>query len=175
MSIAVDVMTMERRPGRRGRAGRQGQPSFGSALADLEADVDPGGEGDEDAQLPLADGEPSDPIQLYLQEIGQVPLLSVAEERELAAAIQVGREAAQQLEAGLDSPPAARQELTIVVGQGKWAERQLAQANLRLVVSVAKHFLGRGISLPDLIQEGNLGLLHAVQKFDPQRGYKFST
>ncbi|MDD2959926.1 MAG: RNA polymerase sigma factor RpoD [Lachnospiraceae bacterium] len=89
-----------------------------------------------------------DPVQMYLREIGTVPLLTQAEEKELAVRIGNGDEA---------------------------AARRLAEANLRLVVSIAKHYMGRGMLLLDLIQEGNLGLMKAVEKFDYQKGYRFST
>lgn len=115
-----------------------------------------------------------DPVRMYLREIGRVPLLQGDEELRLAQIIQDGEQARQKLrEGGLD--PQTRRELQAALQQGDLAQRRLAEANLRLVVSVAKRYAGRGMSLLDLVQEGNIGLLHAVEKFDPTRGYKFST
>ncbi|NLV73165.1 MAG: RNA polymerase sigma factor RpoD [Chloroflexi bacterium] len=116
----------------------------------------------------------SDPVRMYLREIGTVPLLTAAEESRLAKAIHCGYEA----EARLDNPnltPNRRTYYERCYDRGLLAQHRLAEANLRLVVSVAKRYLGRGISLLDLIQEGNLGLLRAVEKFDYRKGYKFST
>ncbi|MGI6375968.1 MAG: sigma-70 family RNA polymerase sigma factor [Anaerolineae bacterium] len=118
----------------------------------------------------------SDPVHMYLREIGRVPLLTQEEEVRLAIAIERGIEAARQLE-GIepDSNPGAERALRLRIMQGELARRRMAEANLRLVVSVAKKFAGRGMSFLDLIQEGNLGLLRAVEKFDHTRGFKFST
>ncbi len=120
------------------------------------------------------EGIAEDPVRMYLYEIGQVPLLTPEEEIELGQRIQRAKQAKAELEAGVDDPE-RRAELERIVQDGEEAKRQLAQANLRLVVSVAKRYVGRGMSLLDLIQEGNLGLLRAVEKFDPSLGYKFST
>ncbi len=118
----------------------------------------------------------SDPVHMYLREIGRVPLLSQEEEVRLAIAIERGLEAARQLQAiEPGSNPGAEQALRLRIMQGELARRRMAEANLRLVVSVAKKFAGRGMSFLDLIQEGNLGLLRAVEKFDHRRGFKFST
>jgi RNA polymerase primary sigma factor len=126
---------------------------------------------------PMLPGEPAlldDPVRMYLREIGRVPLLDADEEVRLAQAVQRGQEAANRLLQGkLDA--STRRGLDVVVQQGEVAQRYMAEANLRLVVSVAKRYIGRGLSLLDLIQEGNIGLLHAVEKFDPSKGYKFST
>jgi RNA polymerase primary sigma factor len=125
----------------------------------------------------LVSAEPTlldDPVRMYLREIGRVPLLDADEEVQLAQAVQRGQEAANKLLQGkLDAR--TRRGLDEVVQQGEVAQRHMAEANLRLVVSVAKRYIGRGLSLLDLIQEGNIGLLHAVEKFDPSKGYKFST
>ncbi len=116
----------------------------------------------------------SDPVRMYLHEIGRTPLLTAEEEIALATAIREGKEAQQRLQSdNLD--PETRKQLELVRQRGLNAEQRLAQANLRLVVSVAKRYVGRGMSFLDLIQEGNLGLLRAVEKFDPTLGYKFST
>jgi len=117
-----------------------------------------------------------DPVRMYLSEIGQVPLLSTAQEARLARKLQKGEEARRKLEAEKDQlTPNERRKLRRAIREGAAARRKLIEANLRLVVSVAKRYLGRGLSLLDLIQEGNMGLLRAVEKFDPGMGYKFST
>jgi RNA polymerase primary sigma factor len=115
-----------------------------------------------------------DPVRMYLREIGRVNLLTAEEEVMLARKIQQGVRASKQLEKdGLD--PAKIKKLKRMVDAGDQARRRLAEANLRLVVSVAKRYIGRGMNFLDLIQEGNIGLLRAVEKFDHRRGYKFST
>jgi RNA polymerase primary sigma factor len=115
-----------------------------------------------------------DPVRMYLREIGRVPLLDAEEEVRLAQAVKRGQEATNRLlEGKLD--PKTRRMLEEELRKGELAERHMAEANLRLVVSVAKRYMGRGMSFLDLIQEGNIGLLHAVEKFDPTKGYKFST
>jgi RNA polymerase primary sigma factor len=122
-------------------------------------------------------GDPSvtsDPVRMYLHEIGRTPLLTGDEEVKLATAIVEGKQAAQRLKAD-DVEPEMRGPLVLTQQRGLAAEQRLAQANLRLVVSVAKRYVGRGMSFLDLIQEGNIGLLRAVDKFDPTLGYKFST
>jgi RNA polymerase primary sigma factor len=116
-----------------------------------------------------------DSIAHYLQEIGRIPLLSAAEEVELAVRIARGRAAAARL-ASSETPGAAiRAALGDDIASGEEARRQLIQANLRLVVSIAKRHVGRGLTLLDLIQEGNIGLMRAVEKFDYTRGHRFST
>ncbi|HLI26979.1 MAG TPA: RNA polymerase sigma factor RpoD [Chloroflexota bacterium] len=129
----------------------------------------------EDLAAPLRETElAGEALPLYLQEIGRVPLLSAAQEVALAQAIERGNAAAARLRAG-EVEAATRAELEAAVRAGEEARRQLIEANLRLVVSVARRYMNRGIPLPDLIQEGNLGLLRAVEKFDYRRGFKFST
>jgi RNA polymerase primary sigma factor len=118
----------------------------------------------------------SDPVRMYLREIGKVSLLSGDDEVELAQAIQAGEKASKRLAMPEDSlSPEEVADLQAVERKGEEARRHLAEANLRLVVSVAKHYNGRGMSFLDLIQEGNIGLLKAVEKFDYTMGYKFST
>jgi RNA polymerase primary sigma factor len=117
----------------------------------------------------------SDPVRMYLREIGRVPLLSAEDEVMLAKAIMRGDEAVARLAADGSLPPEELAVLQERATQGDWARQKLAEANLRLVVSVAKRYIGRGMSFLDLIQEGNIGLLKAVEKFDHTMGYKFST
>lgn len=115
----------------------------------------------------------SDPVRMYLREIGRVPLLTSAEELALAEQMQKGLHAHAHLRPGLDTKQ--RHKLQHEVQRGELARQRLAEANLRLVVSVAKRYIGRGMSFLDLIQEGNIGLLRAVEKFDFRKGFKFST
>ncbi|MGD9797440.1 MAG: RNA polymerase sigma factor RpoD [Acidimicrobiia bacterium] len=124
----------------------------------------------------------SDPVRLYLKEIGRVPLLTGPEEVALAKRVEAGLAAGAELARldEADGAPAAgadatRAALGCLVVDGEEAKRQLIQANLRLVVSIAKRYAGRGMLLLDLIQEGNLGLMRAVEKFDHSKGFKFST
>lgn len=117
----------------------------------------------------------NDPVRMYLREIGQVNLLTAADEISLARRIQAGLEARDKLENKNGYSEDELADLKKQVIDGKIAKRCLAEANLRLVVSVAKRYIGRGMNFLDLIQEGNIGLLRAVEKFDHRRGYKFST
>ncbi len=120
--------------------------------------------------------EPSlDAVQHYLQEIGRVSLLTASEEVELAERMERGDAARQRLESAEDISCQLRRALEADVGSGDDARRHLIQANLRLVVSIAKKYIGRGLSLLDLIQEGNIGLMRAVEKFDHRKGNRFST
>ncbi len=119
---------------------------------------------------PRADGGTSDTVRLYLREIGQVDLLTTEDERRLAQLIEAGHQAAERIDAG-----GSERALTRAVQRGERAKSELTQANLRLVVSIAKRYSGRGMQLLDLIQEGNLGLMRAVDKFDHTKGFKFST
>jgi RNA polymerase primary sigma factor len=117
----------------------------------------------------------NDPVRMYLREIGQVPLLAAEDEVRLAKAINKGIEAEEKLSSDGSLPPDELSGLQSAIQRGNQARRSLAEANLRLVVSVAKRYMGRGMSFLDLIQEGNIGLLKAVEKFDYTMGYKFST
>ncbi len=117
-----------------------------------------------------------DPVRMYLKEIGKVPLLSADEEIVLAKKMEAGDSAQYQLdELGDDLEEDQRQLLQELINDGDYAKKKLAEANLRLVVSIAKRYVGRGMLFLDLIQEGNLGLIKAVEKFDYSKGYKFST
>ncbi|MET7984327.1 MULTISPECIES: RNA polymerase sigma factor [unclassified Streptomyces] len=120
-------------------------------------------------------GPSSDLFRQYLREIGRIPLLTAAEEVELARRVEAGLFAEEKLRLthGLDDRLAL--DLDKIVVMGRMAKRRLIEANLRLVVSVAKRYVGRGLTMLDLVQEGNLGLIRAVEKFDYARGYKFST
>jgi RNA polymerase primary sigma factor len=121
----------------------------------------------------------SDPVRMYLKEIGKVPLLTAKQEVDLAMKIEAGLEAADRLEECVERGEridrAEERRLQRVEALGLHAKKQLVEANLRLVVSIAKRYVGRGMLFLDLIQEGNLGLIRAVEKFDYTKGYKFST
>jgi len=120
-----------------------------------------------------------DPVRMYLKEIGKVDLLTSEQEVALAQAMVAGQEAKTQMEEmeaeGIELPEDARKEMEKLIKAGERAKQNLAEANLRLVVSIAKRYVGRGMLFLDLIQEGNLGLIKAVEKFDYTKGYKFST
>ena len=120
-----------------------------------------------------------DPVRMYLKEIGKVPLLTADQEVELATTMSAGREAEERMaRAEADGEVLSDEELAQLKKQikaGEKAKQSLAEANLRLVVSIAKRYVGRGMLFLDLIQEGNLGLIKAVEKFDYTKGYKFST
>ena len=117
----------------------------------------------------------SDLVRIYLREIGRVPLLTAEDEVELAKTIEAGLFAEEKLTGGFPMLGAVHGDLVLLVGEGVKAKQRLIEANLRLVVSIAKRYIGRGLVFLDLIQEGNLGLIRAVEKFDYTRGYKFST
>ena len=119
----------------------------------------------------------SDPVRMYLQEIGRYPLLTPQQEVELAMQMEAGIRASEKLgdEGAGNLPVADRVILQRAARNADRARKRLVEANLRLVVSIAKKYVGRGLSLLDLIQEGNLGLIRAVEKFDYRKGFKFST
>jgi len=117
----------------------------------------------------------NDPVRMYLKEIGKVPLLTKEEEVRLAKRIEAGELAVRELEKNGQLPREETRHLKIQESSGIRAKRKLVEANLRLVVSIAKRYVGRGMLFLDLIQEGNLGLIRAVEKFDYRKGYKFST
>ncbi|MFE6778310.1 RNA polymerase sigma factor [Streptomyces sp. NPDC057702] len=124
---------------------------------------------------PDAAGPSSDLFRQYLREIGRIPLLSAADEVELARRVEAGLFAEAKLAGAADLDTQLALDLDRLVVLGRMAKRRLIEANLRLVVSVAKRYVGRGLTMLDLVQEGNLGLIRAVEKFDYARGYKFST
>jgi RNA polymerase primary sigma factor len=126
--------------------------------------------------LKTEDAETADSIRLYLREIGRVPLLTAADEVSLAQRLEGGIEAEERfLETNGKPSEADREKLVWLIRDGQNAKDHLIEANLRLVVSIAKRYIGRGLAFLDLIQEGNLGLIRAVEKFDWRRGFKFST
>ena len=136
--------------------------------------------GDDDEDLPAARvaaaGATADPVKDYLGQIGKVPLLSAGKEVELAKRIEAGLFADQKLADGSGMLPAGQStDLEQVAADGRRAKDHLLEANLRLVVSLARRYAGRGMLFLDLIQEGNLGLIRGVEKFDYTRGFKFST
>lgn len=120
------------------------------------------------------DAELPDTVQLYLREIGRVPLLTADEERELCARMARGHRAERRL-SGVGVTPLRKRLLQAVVSRGHTARAHLITANLRLVVSIAKNYTGHGLPMMDLIQEGNIGLMRAVGKFDYRKGNRFST
>ncbi len=135
---------------------------------------------EEDKPLALDEPPPGiDLVKAYLREIGRVPLLTAVEEVDLAKRIEAGlfgtEKMRQNAEEGLKLTPTMKRDLLHIIRDGDKAKRHLLEANLRLVVSLAKRYQGRGLDLLDLVQEGNLGLVRAVEKFDYAKGYKFST
>jgi RNA polymerase primary sigma factor len=135
--------------------------------------------GDDDDDLPAAQvavaGATADPVKDYLKQIGKVPLLNAEQEVELAKRIEAGLFAEEKLAEGGGLTTDQRIDLEWIAEDGRRAKNHLLEANLRLVVSLAKRYTGRGMLFLDLIQEGNLGLIRAVEKFDYTKGYKFST
>ncbi|MDR1824176.1 MAG: RNA polymerase sigma factor [Bifidobacteriaceae bacterium] len=147
-----------------------------------EDDADEGGfvysDADDDdapAQQVQVAGATADPVKDYLKQIGKVALLNAEQEVELAKRIEAGLFAEEKLSTEPDLDPKLRRELEWLAHDGRRAKNHLLEANLRLVVSLAKRYTGRGMLFLDLIQEGNLGLIRAVEKFDYTKGYKFST
>ncbi|WP_258534486.1 RNA polymerase sigma factor [Streptomyces sp. PT12] len=144
------------------------QENEGFVLSDDDEDDAP-------AQQVAAAGATADPVKDYLKQIGKVPLLNAEQEVELAKRIEAGLFAEDKLASSDKIAPKLRRELEIISEDGRRAKNHLLEANLRLVVSLAKRYTGRGMLFLDLIQEGNLGLIRAVEKFDYTKGYKFST
>jgi len=138
--------------------------SLGIEIVDEQKEEKPAAEAEDTDSLP-AGISLDDPVRMYLKEIGRVPLLSMEDERTLAMAIEAGELEAQRNGSASNE----------IIEAGFEAKRRLTEANLRLVVSIAKKYVGRGMLFLDLIQEGNLGLIRAVEKFDYRKGYKFST
>ncbi|MET7486292.1 RNA polymerase sigma factor [Streptomyces sp. NPDC005538] len=156
------------------------EPESPPELEEPTAEAAETAEAPEPAERPrgrVADtGAPSsDLFRQYLREIGRIPLLTAAEEVELARRVEAGLFAEERLGSAVDLDSQLALDLDKLVVMGRMAKRRLIEANLRLVVSVAKRYVGRGLTMLDLVQEGNLGLIRAVEKFDYARGYKFST
>jgi len=153
-------------------------------LAEEQADEEESGafslsdsdEADEPEQQVTVAGATADPVKDYLKQIGKVALLSAEEEVDLAKRIEAGLFAEEELATGHIKPRKTQSDdFRIIIEDGHRAKNHLLEANLRLVVSLAKRYTGRGMLFLDLIQEGNLGLIRAVEKFDYTKGYKFST
>jgi RNA polymerase primary sigma factor len=163
--------------GQGGAAAAAGRPP---QAAGEESQDEPWVVGDDDEDLPAAQvaaaGATADPVKDYLKQIGKVPLLNAEQEVELAKRIEAGLFAEEKLAAGRGVlRPGQSIDLERVAEDGRRAKNHLVEANLRLVVSLARRYAGRGMLFLDLIQEGNLGLIRAVEKFDYTKGYKFST
>ncbi|WP_103062719.1 RNA polymerase sigma factor [Actinomyces qiguomingii] len=157
-------------------ANKKAKKSKGDKSKDGSFTVSDSDEGDEPAQKVVTAGATADPVKDYLKQIGKVALLNAAQEVELAKRIEAGLYAEHLLATeGNDMEAKYRRELHWVAQDGQRAKNHLLEANLRLVVSLAKRYTGRGMLFLDLIQEGNLGLIRAVEKFDYTKGYKFST
>ena len=159
-------------------AGKGAAPADGKAAAD-DAEEEDLVFRDDDDDLPAAQvavaGATADPVKDYLKQIGKVPLLNAEQEVELAKRIEAGLFAEEKLAEIQGMTPDQRIDLEWIAEDGRRAKNHLLEANLRLVVSLAKRYTGRGMLFLDLIQEGNLGLIRAVEKFDYTKGYKFST
>lgn len=158
-----------------GEADEEEEPSFDFAempdLMDLEVEI----EGD-DETFDLSGVSSDDTVGLYLKEMARVPLLTTEEEVDLARRLEYGIKISDKLNRMKIEPAAAdREQMEAVIEDGKLAREHLIKANTRLVVSIAKKYMGQGVPFLDLIQEGNLGLMKAVEKFDYRRGYRFST
>ncbi|WP_328470260.1 RNA polymerase sigma factor [Streptomyces sp. NBC_00448] len=155
-------------PGKGGEEDAEKPESESFVLSDDDEDDAP-------AQQVAVAGATADPVKDYLKQIGKVPLLNAEQEVELAKRIEAGLFAEDKLAAADKLAPKLKRELEIIAEDGRWAKNHLLEANLRLVVSLAKRYTGRGMLFLDLIQEGNLGLIRAVEKFDYTKGFKFST
>jgi RNA polymerase primary sigma factor len=165
-------------------AGAEGPGAAGERVVELSPEARGDEEifvfGNDDDDLPAAQvavaGATADPVRDYLKQIGKVPLLNAEQEVELAKRIEAGLFAEEKLAGpGQNLPRDARMDLEWIAEDGRRAKDHLLEANLRLVVSLAKRYTGRGMLFLDLIQEGNLGLIRGVEKFDYTKGYKFST
>ncbi len=168
---AADVRTVA-------AAGARGPGRSGRVKAGAAAPTTPGeDDGSADAEVDLDDQTSvmGDSVHTYLKSIGRTSLLTAEQEVDLAKRIEAGLFAEHKLETQLDLPAGLASDLEAVAADGRRAKAHMLEANLRLVVSVAKKYSDRGLSLLDVVQEGNLGLIRAVEKFDYTKGYKFST
>ena len=142
--------------------------------SEVEMSSDDGVSSEED-EFDENEVETDDPIKQYLKEIGRFPLLTAEEEADLAKKVEAGKEAEEKLASSKNISAKERAGLNKIIDAAKQARNTLSECNLRLVVSIAKRYVSRGLTFLDLCQEGNLGLMKAVDKFDWRRGYKFST
>lgn len=167
-AVAVELEDDVEKPAKPASADEATEESVGFVYSDADDDDAP-------AQQVVTAGATADPVKDYLKQIGKVALLNAEQEVELAKRIEAGLFAEERLNAGVTMEPKLRRELEWIASDGRRAKNHLLEANLRLVVSLAKRYTGRGMLFLDLIQEGNLGLIRAVEKFDYTKGYKFST
>ncbi|MEU0393515.1 RNA polymerase sigma factor [Streptomyces sp. NPDC006208] len=167
-AVEGEELLDEVQPGGKGDEEEAEGESKGFVLSDDDEDDAP-------AQQVAVAGATADPVKDYLKQIGKVPLLNAEQEVELAKRIEAGLFAEDKLANSDKLAPKLKRELEIIAEDGRRAKNHLLEANLRLVVSLAKRYTGRGMLFLDLIQEGNLGLIRAVEKFDYTKGYKFST
>lgn len=175
-ALTGELERMRREEAERAAGKKSGRKKSSSKDKDGSFTVSDSDEGDEPAQKVVTAGATADPVKDYLKQIGKVSLLNAAQEVELAKRIEAGLYAEHLLGTeGNDLEAKYRRELHWVAQDGQRAKNHLLEANLRLVVSLAKRYTGRGMLFLDLIQEGNLGLIRAVEKFDYTKGYKFST
>lgn len=156
------------------RLQEQGIPLLDESEVEQASAAEPEGDGIEE-ETPLADLPTSDATDLYFREMGRARLLTAEEETELARQVVAARHARRRLRQDPDVDMAERARAKRVIRRGKQARRRMVEANTRLVISIAKRYIGQGVPFLDLIQEGNIGLMRAVDRFDPERGYKFST
>jgi RNA polymerase primary sigma factor len=168
VEVATDGDDDAEKPAKPAAAAEEETEDTGFVYSDADDDDAP-------AQQVVTAGATADPVKDYLKQIGKVALLNAEQEVELAKRIEAGLFAEERLNAGITMEPKLRRELEWIASDGRRAKNHLLEANLRLVVSLAKRYTGRGMLFLDLIQEGNLGLIRAVEKFDYTKGYKFST
>jgi RNA polymerase primary sigma factor len=173
---AADALATEESPAEATETKNSEEKQKNAAVAEaggfIVSDAD---EEDAPAQQVVSAGATADPVKDYLKQIGKVALLNAAEEVDLAKRIEAGMYAEHLLDAGEVKDPRETMDYKWIIHDGRIAKNHLLEANLRLVVSLAKRYTGRGMLFLDLIQEGNLGLIRAVEKFDYTKGFKFST
>jgi RNA polymerase primary sigma factor len=173
---AADALATEESPAEATETKNSEEKEKNAAVAEaggfIVSDAD---EEDAPAQQVISAGATADPVKDYLKQIGKVALLNAAEEVDLAKRIEAGMYAEHLLDAGEVTDPRETMDYKWIIHDGRIAKNHLLEANLRLVVSLAKRYTGRGMLFLDLIQEGNLGLIRAVEKFDYTKGFKFST
>jgi RNA polymerase primary sigma factor len=173
---AADALATEENPAEATETKNSEEKEKNAAVAEaggfIVSDTD---EEDAPAQQVVSAGATADPVKDYLKQIGKVALLNAAEEVDLAKRIEAGMYAEHLLDTGEVTDPRETMDYKWIIHDGRIAKNHLLEANLRLVVSLAKRYTGRGMLFLDLIQEGNLGLIRAVEKFDYTKGFKFST